>query len=243
MIGMKEYPDNYFDLAVVDPPYGIGVAKMAYTQEDNRPVKQKNGSVLRVKKLKYKHGEWDNKPAGINYVNELKRVSKNQIIWGINYMDFHLKGGRIIWNKCVPEGVSFSDCEIAYTNIHQRVRIYTFMWAGMFQGSPDNGTKMQGNKSLNEVRIHPTQKPIKLYEWIFKNYAKEGQKILDTHLGSGSSRIAAYNYGMDFTGYEIDKDYFEVAEKRFQDHVAANKFKNEAWNVVNETPKQSEIFD
>ncbi len=223
MIGMKDYPDNHFDLAVVDPPYGIGVAKMAYTQEDNRPVRQKNGSILRVKKLKYRHGDWDNEPAGIEYINELQRVSKNQIIWGINYMDFHLKGGRIIWNKCVPSGVSFSDCEIAYCSIHKRVRLFTYMWAGMFQGSPENGSKMQGNKSLNEIRIHPTQKPIKLYEWIFKNYAEEGQKILDTHLGSGSSRIAAYNYGMDFTGYEIDKDYFEDAENRFQNHIAQLK--------------------
>lgn len=92
---MARYPDKYFDLAIVDPPYGINVAKMAYTQEDNRPCKQKNGTTLTVKKKKYKHGDWDKDPACIDYLIELKRISKHQIIWGINYMDFHLKGGRL----------------------------------------------------------------------------------------------------------------------------------------------------
>lgn len=216
---MSRYEDNYFELAIVDPPYGIGVAKMAYTQEDNRPVKQKNGKILRVKKLKYSHGNWDDNPAGDVYLKELLRVSKNQIIWGINYMDFHLKGGRIVWNKCVPKGMSFSDCEISYCSIFNGVKIITYMWAGMNQGkSIKEGHIQQGNKKLNEKRIHPTQKPVKLYEWLLMNYAKEGDKILDTHLGSGSIAIACHNLGFELTACELDKDYYEAAMKRINEH-------------------------
>jgi len=218
---MKGCKDNQFDLAIVDPPYGINVAKMQYTQEDNRPVKQKNGSILRVKKLKYKHGEWDNFPATLKYMKILQRVSKNQIIWGINYMNFHLRGGRIIWDKCTPEGTSFSDCEIAFCSLHERVRYFKYMWAGMFQAKsllqPDI---QQGNKKLNEKRIHPTQKPVALYKWLLQNYAKEGDKILDTHLGSMSSVIAAIELGFNITGMEIDKDYFDAGVKRVKNHLS-----------------------
>ncbi len=218
---MGRYPDKYFNLAIIDPPYGINVAKMAYTQEDNRSVKQKNGNTLRVKKLKYKHGDWDNEPPTPEYFKELKRVSENQIIWGVNYMPFVFKGGRIIWDKCVPDGVSFSDCEIAYCSLHNRVRLFTYMWAGMFQGKSLIEPKtQQGNKKLNEKRIHPTQKPIKLYKWLLHNYAKSGDKILDTHLGSGSIAIACYDMGFDLTACELDKDYYEAAMKRFNQHKA-----------------------
>ena len=223
---MARYSDNHFDLAIVDPPYGINVAKMAYTQEDNRPVKQSNGGTLRVKKLKYKHGDWDRNPANVIYLNELLRVSKNQIIWGVNYMDFHLKGGRIIWNKCVPKGVSFSDCEIAYCSLFNGVRMVTYMWAGMMQGSSSNWNIQEGNKKLNEKRIHPTQKPIKLYEWLLTNYAKPNQKILDTHLGSGSIAIAIDNVNkiekmnLTLTACELDTDYFNAAMKRIEQQTA-----------------------
>lgn len=218
---MKNYPDKYFDLAIVDPPYGIGVAKMAYTQEDNRPVRQKNGNILTVRKLKYKHGDWDSSPPRDEYFMELFRVTKNQIIWGENYLLQKFSGGRIVWNKLTPDGTSFSDCEIAYCSLHNRVRYVEYMWAGMMQGVGFDNPKIQkGDKSTNEKRIHPTQKPVKLYEWLLKNYAKEGDKILDTHLGSGSSRIAAYNMGFDFWGYEIDREYFEASEKRFKEQTA-----------------------
>lgn len=219
---MARYPDKFFDLAVVDPPYGINVAKMAYTQEDNRPCKQKNGATLTVKKKKYKHGDWDSLPADEKYLNELIRVSKNQIIWGINYMDFHLKGGRIVWNKLVPEGVSFSDCEIAYCSLIERVEIVHYRWAGMMQGmycgkDVQKALIQQGNKQLNENRIHPTHKPIALYDWIYNKYAKQGDLILDTHLGSGSSRIAADKNKLNFVGCEIDKEYFDAQEARFKE--------------------------
>ncbi len=225
MTVMARYPDKYFDLTVVDPPYGINVAKMAYTQEDNRPCKQSNGTTLTVKKKKYKHGDWDNKAADESYLNELLRVSKNQIIWGINYMDFHIKGGRIVWNKLVPEGVSFSDCEIAYCSLIERVEIVHYRWAGMMQGmycgkDVQKALIQQGNKQLNENRIHPTHKPTTLYDWIFKRFSTTGMKILDTHLGSGSSRIAAHKHNLEFVGCEIDAEYFAAQEARFKEFTS-----------------------
>lgn len=223
--GMKQFPDKYFDLAIVDPPYGINVAKMAYTQEENRPCKQKNGATLTVKKKKYKHGNWDSLPADEKYLNELIRVSKNQIIWGVNYMDFHLKGGRIVWNKLVPEGVSFSDCEIAYCSLIERVEIVHYRWAGMMQGmycgrDVKKALIQQGNKQLNESRIHPTHKPIALYDWILHKYAKPNDLILDTHLGSQSSRVAANKAGLDFVGFEIDREYYDKGNTRFKNFVS-----------------------
>lgn len=218
---MSQMRDNEFDLAIVDPPYGIDVAKMAYTQEDNRPVKQKNGQILRVKKLKYKHGDWDKSSPPQEYFIELLRVSTNQIIWGINHFDIEdIGNGRIKWNKCVPEGVSFNNYEYAFCSFISEEIEFIYMWAGMCQGkSLSEPTIQQGNKNLNETRIHPTHKPIRLYKWLLKNYAKEGDRILDTHLGSGSSRIAAYDMGFDFTGYEIDSDYFKAQEQRFNNHI------------------------
>jgi len=221
MEGMKHSPDNYFDLAITDPPYGINVAKMAYTQEDNRPCKQKNGKTLYIKKRKYKHGDWDKESVSIEWLNELQRISKHQIIFGINYMNFHLKGGRIIWNKLMPDGISFSDCEIAYCSMFERVVNVFFRWSGMIQGiycgkNIFKAIKQQGNKQLNESRIHPTQKPVQLYRWILKNYAKAGWKILDTHVGSASSLIACEWEGFDYIGFEKDIDYYEAATKRIE---------------------------
>ncbi len=195
MIGMKEYPDNYFDLAVVDPWY-----------ENNDAINLIDGETNKAKRTLMRID--NNIAPNKKYFIELKRISINQIIWGANY--FGLKGGYICWNK---NGTAFGEAELAYCSMFSSVRLCEFTWNGMIQHDMKN----------KEHRIHPTQKPVKLYEWIFKNYAEEGQKILDTHLGSGSSRIAAYNYKMDFTGYEIDKDYFEAAEKRFKAHVAQLK--------------------
>jgi site-specific DNA-methyltransferase (adenine-specific) len=217
---MATCKDKQFDLAIVDPPYGINVAKMAYTQEENRPCRQKNGSILRVKKLKYKHGEWDKTPPTEEYFNGLFRISKNQIIWGINYFNIqNISTGRIKWNKCVPEGMSFNKYEYAYCSLITNEIEFIYLWAGMCQAkSSADGTIQQGNKKLNEERIHPTHKPINLYKWLLKNYAKPDFKIIDTHLGSGSSAIAAYDFGCDFVGCEIDKEYYEAAKKRFEIH-------------------------
>lgn len=214
---MKSLPDNAFDLAVVDPPYG---RKEHGGKRRSGFVKQKNGVRTWVPDGQYAKKDWDEKPADSAYFKELFRVSKNQIIWGINYFKILVPPGRIIWDKC--NGLSDQcDCEIAFNSFGNRVDLFRFMWSGMMQGkSISSGHIMQGNKKLNEKRIHPTQKPVALYSWIFNRYAKPGDKILDTHLGSGSSRIAAYDAGLDFVGCEIDQEYFDKQEKRFLDYTA-----------------------
>lgn len=217
---MKQYPDNHFELAIVDPEYGIGASSPS-----DKPciVKQRNGSFLNVDKPKYMKKQWDKTVASGVYFDELIRVSKHQIIWGCNYYNYIFGSGRIAWNKLNGESDQLG-CEIAYNSTNTRTDIVNFMWAGMMQGlyigfDTNKALKQQGNKALNEKRIHPTQKPVKLYEWLLMNYAKEGDKILDTHLGSGSSRIAAYNLRFDFTGCELDEDYFNDHVKRFEQHI------------------------
>lgn len=214
MEGMKQFPDKYFDLAVVDPIYGD------VTQGGYITGKSKGGVAAHPA---YNMEMWKQPKTGSDYFDELFRVSKNQIIFGGNYFMKEIARDSqcwIVWDKCHPEGVKFAEAELAWTSFNSRTRIFHFLWNGMCQGTPGNGTKMQGNKSRNEVRIHIAQKPVPLYAWIFQNFAMKGNKILDTHLGSGSSRIAAWDAGLDFTGYEIDKDYFDKQEQRFQNHIA-----------------------
>lgn len=210
--GMKGKPDNFYDLAFCDPPYFSGPEKREYYGNEF--------STHGVKRIDYKplKGTW--KIPNIEYYNEVKRISKNQIIWGINYFDFgNIGPGRIIWDK-VNESSSFSDCEIAFCSLIKSVRIFRFMWHGMMQGSKSNGSKMEGNKKLNEIRIHQTQKPVQLYKWSLKKFAKPGFKIIDTHGGSFSSVIACIEMGFDITIYEDDKDCFDAAVKRVKNHVA-----------------------
>lgn len=218
LVAMREMPDKCFDLAVVDPPYGRGEDG---GKKRSNYVRQKGGQLLYVCDGAYSKKTWDGAPPTNEYFDELFRVSKEQIIFGINYMNISLPGGgRIVWDKC-NDGSDQSDAEIAFCSLDSRVLIVRYMWRGMLQGkSISEGTIQQGNKKLNEARIHPTQKPIALYAWIFNRYAKPGMKVLDTHLGSGSSRIAAYDAGLDFVGFEIDKEYFDKQEERFAAYAA-----------------------
>lgn len=204
MDGMKQFPDKYFELAIVDPPYFTGPEKRGYYGRAISPI-----GVQRVYK---KSNEW--RVPGKEYFEELMRVSQNQIIWGCNYYDYHFPPGRIIWDKCNGKS-SFSDCEIAYCSAHDSVRIFRYMWNGMMQGkSIEEGHIQQGNKKLNEKRIHPTQKPVNLYKWLLQKYARPEYKILDTHVGSASSLIACIHLGFEFVGFEIDEHYFDEACKR-----------------------------
>lgn len=218
MAGMKEFPDKYFDLAIVDPPYGLkehgGKTRSSF-------VKQKNGRLIFVEDGKYINREWDNKPAGKEYFDELMRVSKNQIIWGCNYFDYPLTGGRIIWDKC-NDGNDQSDAEIAYNSLNNRIDVFRYMWRGMFQGkSIYEGTVQQGNKKLNEKRIHPTQKPVNLYRWLLQKYRiPSSWKLLDTHVGSASSLIAFHEAGLQFVGFEKDKYMYELSYKRYAEEMA-----------------------
>ena len=206
---MRTLPDKAFDLAVVDPPYGIGVMTMNYTKSG---AVRTHGHSAATRRDYRKQGEWDVKPTA-EYFTELMRVSKKQIIWGGNYFSDMLPPSKsfICWDKRVNDSMTndFSDCEYAWLSSGLGVaRMFRFAWNGM----------IQGNMKDKEERFHPTQKPVALYRWIFKNYAKPGDKILDTHLGSGSSRIAAYDAGLDFVGCEIDKMYFDKQEQRFEKH-------------------------
>jgi site-specific DNA-methyltransferase (adenine-specific) len=199
MEAMAEFPDKFFDLAVVDPPYGI---------EINISMGRRKGD----KKSNYhKFAGNDKEIPTAEYFDQLFRVSKNQIIWGGNYMIEHLYASScwVIWDKL--NGASdFADCEMAWTSFDTAVRKFAYRWAGM----------LQGNMANKENRIHPTQKPVALYDWIYKNYLPQGGKVLDTHLGSGSNRIAAHKAGnIDFWGYELDEDYYLAQEKRFDNYI------------------------
>lgn len=200
--GMKQYPDKYFDLAVVDPIFGEMVAKGGYMS---------NSSSKLAKNKNYNNNLWKQEKTNFYYFKELFRVSKNQIVWGGNYFVEEINQNSscwIIWNKKNGEN-HFADCEIAWTSFKTAVRMFEYKWQGM----------LQENMKDKENRIHPTQKPIALYDWIFQNYAKGGDKILDTHLGSGSSRIAfdKWGKGSEFIGFELDKDYFDASVKRYND--------------------------
>jgi site-specific DNA-methyltransferase (adenine-specific) len=181
---MARYPDNYFDLAIVDPPYGIGI--------------ETSGTHFKKNKAK----GWDNETPTKEYFNELFRISKNQIIWGGNYFLDKIGNCKcfIIWDKQIAEDMSFAMCEMAWTSFK-------------------NGAKIYKTTANQLERIHPTQKPVALYKWILDKYAKPNDKILDTHLGSGSIAIACHDYGFDLTSCELDKEYFDKAMQRITNHT------------------------
>jgi site-specific DNA-methyltransferase (adenine-specific) len=190
---MARYPDNYFDLAIVDPPYGnIDAIGLNDNKKKGKQATKRKGYHL-----------FENIAPENDYYLELERVSKNQIIWGGNFLG--LCGGVIVWNK---NGTAFGEGEIAICSTHKSVQIFEYTWNGMLQGDMKN----------KETRIHPTQKPVALYKWILDKYAKEGYKILDTHLGSGSIAIACHDYGFDLTACELDKEYFDKAMERINNH-------------------------
>jgi len=198
---MQQFADNYFELAIVDPPYGIG---------EDGSKNHTRGKLAMAKNYKSFSG-FDKEPESYEYFIELKRVSKNQIIWGANHFIENILSSNsscwIVWDK-INGNSDFADCELAYTSFEYAVRKFQYRWSGMLQQDMKN----------KENRIHPTQKPVALYRWLLQNYAKPNDKILDTHLGSGSSRIAADMEGFDFYACELDKDYFDASCKRFEDY-------------------------
>lgn len=211
MDGMREFPDNYFDLAIVDPPYGISADKGAKKRGGHRYAQAATESKI------YHVGDWDSAPPDDEYFNELFRVSKNQIIWGGNYYkQLPPSKGFICWDKRTENiSNSYADVEYAWMSNNLGVaRMFRFLWSGMLQEN-------MGNK---ENRIHPTQKPVALYKWILTNYAKPGDKILDTHVGSASSLIACYDLGFDYVGFEIDEGYYRMASERLADEMAQIRF-------------------
>jgi len=207
---MKAYPDNHFDLAVVDVPYGLDEAN-GKNNSRNKGFGKGNSKSKKITFSKdYGIKNWDKNPPNKDYFKELFRVSKNQIVWGANHFISRLPYDSscwLVWDK--DNGNSdFADAELAWTSFKKAVRLYKYRWNGLLQQDMKN----------KEIRIHPTQKPVGLYDWIFNRFANEGMKILDTHLGSGSSRISADKAKLDFTGMEIDKEYFDLSEKRYQNY-------------------------
>lgn len=195
---MSRYEDNYFDLAIVDPPYGgnDAIGLKDNTSKNKQATKRTNYNVFK------------NIAPSKKYFDELIRVSKNQIVWGVNfYNNYDLSGGRLVWDK---KGTAFGRAEMAYLSMTKSVNICEVIWNGMIQHDMKN----------KEIRIHVTQKPVKLYEWLLMNYAKEGDKILDTHLGSGSIALACHNLGYNLTACELDKEYYDAAIKRIDQHKA-----------------------
>jgi len=191
---LKRFNDNHFDLAIVDPPYGIGIDGQKQSINNKNPKANRKAHDFKG---------WDNSIPSAEYFAELWRVSKNQIIWGANYFVEHINKptkGWVVWYKG-QEGLTMSDAELAFSSFNSATRV----------------VKINRVELLKEGTIHPTQKPIKLYDWLLNQYASEGDLILDTHLGSGSSRIAAYKGGFNFVGFEIDQEYYEKQEKRFND--------------------------
>ncbi len=202
MEGMKDTPDNFWDLAIPDPPYGIG------------DINQTKSRII------YSKIKWNNDIPGQEYFTQLYRVSKNQIIWGCNYYGKYIKDtGRIIHDKTNGGRTNIfkelSDVDLASHSFGVNMKIFRYGWAGNVQGQ-----KINWDNTGTDARIHPTQKPVALYKWLLKNYAKEGDKILDTHGGSFGLIIACIEMGFDATTYEIDKDYFDAAVKRVKNHVA-----------------------
>ena len=196
---LKSMPDKYMELAICDPPYGIGASEKNSTDK-----KQSKKSA--TKSNDYGNQNWDNEVPKKDYFDELFRVSKNQIIWGVNYYPYDfLSGGRIYWDKCVTMP-TYSNGELAYCSLINSLKSVKIAWHGMIQENMKN----------KEFRIHPTHKPVALYEWLLTNYAKPGDKILDTHVGSASSLIACHNLGFDYVGFEIDTDYYNMANDRLE---------------------------
>ena len=189
MAGMARYPDKYFDLAIVDPPYGIGIT-------DSGRLGKYNKNDIR----------WDDNIPDDKYFSELFRVSKSQVIWGGNYFNLPATRGFVIWDKKQPQGVSFASCEFGWSSFDTSAK--TFYLSAMNTG---------------ENRLHPTQKPVALYKWLLKNYAKPGDLILDTHVGSASSLIACHDMGFDAVGFELDPDYYKASKRRLDDFMAQPK--------------------
>ena len=205
MLLMARYPDNYFDLAIVDPPYGINADIKNNGKNSDRHEKT---SLAKINT--YKKTNWDNAIPDDDYFTELKRVSKKQIVWGANF--FGLKGGYLYWHKNVTMP-TYSTGELAWLSWLNKLDFVNITWHGMLQQDMQN----------KEIRIHQTQKPVALYKWLLNKYAKQGDKILDTHLGSGSIAIACHDYGFELTACELDKEYYDKSIQRIVNHTNQTK--------------------
>lgn len=212
--GLPSYPDKHFDVCIADPNYG---QKEHGGKNRGGFVRQASGSRLYVPDGGYRKKKWDSEPCEPAILDEIVRVSKHQIIWGINYFKWVPPGGgRIVWDKC-NDGTDRSDCEIAYCSFHETVRVFRFLWSGMMQGkSAANGTVQKGDKASSQARIHPTEKPYEFYRWAALKYLKPGTVVLDPFVGSASSLVVFEELGFDYVGYELDADYYRDSTARLE---------------------------
>ena len=221
---MRTLPDKAFQLAIADPPYGIGVATKSFIYDG------KVHGASKAPRAQYNAKEWDSKAPDDDFFNELRRVSVNQIIWGANHFISRIPFDSscwVVWDKKNGDN-GFADCELAWTSLPSAVRIFRYMWNGM----------LQENMAQKEIRIHQSQKPVALYAWLLKNYAKPGDRIFDPMMGSQSSRIAAYKMGFDYVGCELDKEYFDKGCERFN-RECKGEIVTKDGNIV----KQMSLFD
>ena len=203
---MKDLPDKSIDLAIVDPPYG-GVTKGGYMANGFG-----TGGNGKADHPEYNLALWDQPAPGPEYFKELERVSVNRIVWGGNYFTDSLPPSQcwVVWDKQKPDGVSYAECELAYTSFNRAAKMFRFTWNGMIQGDMAN----------REKKIHPTQKPVRLYTWLLANFGEPGQLVLDTHVGSASSLIACESMGFRYIGCEIDPGYYSGAMERLEEYNA-----------------------
>jgi site-specific DNA-methyltransferase (adenine-specific) len=223
---MKDILNKDFQLAMVDPPYGLGFDRESIDTRTAKRMSSKKRNMYgkSVNTSKYTTKNWDIKPTN-EYWEELFRVSENQIVWGGNHFPLPISKGWVFWDKGQNEQVNFSAGELAWTSFDTKIRKFSFTWAGF-------------DKQVRINRIHPTEKPVALYSWLIKTFAKEGDKILDTHLGSGSSAIASFKCGHDFVGIEIDEEYYTKAVKRIEKYIGA--YTKPLFTVIHEKNEESE---
>lgn len=243
VLGMSEYEDNYFDILITDLEYGLGASNPS---DKPNYVKQKNGTSKKIENVnKYEKSDWDNKLSGPDYFAQAFRVSKRQIIFGGNY--YGLTGGYLVWDKLNGNSDQF-DCELAWLSFTQRMEMVYYKWHGMFQGvycgkDIEKAMVQQGNKKLNEKRIHVTQKPILMYDWILEKYVNDGEKVLDTNEGSASLKFSCYKRGIEYVGMENDETMFYKAQERFEEniksHIVEEKKKEEIRILLS---KQTSLF-
>lgn len=218
---LPKLPDKSYYLASCDVPYGINVGNMPFLKEKNTTIKQKNGARINPHKNKqYEFSDWDLIPPPQEYFDELRRVSVHQIIFGVEYVNWEgLGAGRIRWEKGVADNVSFKKYELAYCSFIDYEYCLPLLWSGMMQAkSLKDPMIQQGNKKLNEKRIHPCHKPVMLYDAIYKEFGVEGMSVIDTHLGGGSNRISCDKMGYNFLGIEANKKYFDKEENRYNQY-------------------------
>lgn len=241
---MSQLPAKYVDLVLTDPPYGIGECRGQHKSRNANRVDRRNGRPIIINHPGYEISEWDLRPPPIQVWVLLQSISQNQIVWGGNYVAEHLGNSPcwIVWDK-VNGNSDFADCELAWTSFKSAVRLVAFMWSGFCQGkSIAEGRTNQGDKSLCEPRVHPTQKPVALFKWCLEKYSKPGDLVLDPFAGSGTTALACHALGRRFICIEREKSYVDIARNRLKEAQAQLDLFRPVAQTEQEEPHQTEMW-